>query len=377
MTRRDLPLRAATVVLAAVAVPIVACTATAEPSARTSSSAATQTRIAEHAQRSDELLADSLEPDQPGCSAAVGIAGEVMWAGARGTADLTDGRPIQTSTTFDIASVSKQFTATAMLLLAADGRLDLDDPLSRWVSGLPGWADVVTLTQLVHHVSGIPDYTSGLGAAFTDRTTQQDAIDYAAAIEDLPSAPGEKFSYSNTNYVLLAEVVARASGRPLPDFARTEIFDPLGLAMVFDPEGASPDATDRTSPRGYTGDPASGKWDPAGSRWGQVGDGSVQTTPSELVRWADEYRAGRLAGTLQEARYDGAVDVGGGDRYAAGIVERRDGSLWHGGGWAGFLSDFWVSPDRSTAVAVTCNGDGGPWAAIGTLAPALQDEWSS
>jgi CubicO group peptidase (beta-lactamase class C family) len=337
-----------------------------------------RTSLAEHARSSDELLADSLEPDQPGCSAAAGIEGEVVWAGARGRADLTDGRPIRTSTTFDIASVSKQFTATAVLLLAADRRLDLEDPLSRWVSGLPGWADDVTLTQLVHHVSGIPDYTFGLAAAVTDRTTQQDAIDYVAAIEDLSSAPGEKFSYSNTNYVLLAEVVARASGRPLPGFARTEIFEPLGLAMVFDPEGASPDATDRTSARGYTGDPASGKWDPAGSRWGQVGDGSVQTTPSELVRWADEYRAGRLAGgALQEARYDGAVDAGGGDRYAAGIVERRDGSLWHGGGWAGFLSDFWISPDRSTAVAVTCNGDGGPWAVIGTLAPALQDEWSS
>jgi CubicO group peptidase (beta-lactamase class C family) len=88
-------------------------------------------------ERSDDLLARGLPADEPGCSAAVGIEGDVVWAGAGGVADLATGRPIETSTTFAIGSVTKQFTATAVLLLVQDGNLSLDDPLSRWLPGLP------------------------------------------------------------------------------------------------------------------------------------------------------------------------------------------------------------------------------------------------
>ena len=352
-----------------------ACTADPTPAPPGSEASA----IAEHAERSDELLADTLPADEPGCAAAVGVEGEVVWAGARGLADLSTGQALDTSTTFDIGSVSKQVTATAVLLLAQDGSLSLDDPLSRWVPGLPAWADAVTVADLVHHTSGIPDYTERLandGRTLADRATQRETVASLAAVGELRAPPGERFEYSNSNYVLLAEVVREASGRLLPEFARERVFEPLELGMAVDPSGASPDDADPSSARSYVRGPVEARWQPAGSRWEQLGDGSVQTTSSDLVRWADNYRTGRVGGDeLLAAQLEGAADAGDGLRYGAGIFAQRDGSLWHRGQWAGFLSEFWVSADRRTAVAVTCNGDRGPSSAVNYLAPALQREW--
>jgi CubicO group peptidase (beta-lactamase class C family) len=123
------------------------------------------------ASRSQAVIDALVQPDDPGCSAAVEVEGEVVWEGVQGVADLDQGKRIAPETVFDAGSVSKQFTATAILLLAGDGTLSLEDPLSRHVSGLPGWADTVSVDQLVHHTSGIPEYFALLtdgGQEFTD-----------------------------------------------------------------------------------------------------------------------------------------------------------------------------------------------------------------
>jgi CubicO group peptidase (beta-lactamase class C family) len=354
-----------------VALALVACTA-GGPSGASPASAE-----ADHAGASEDVLERHLPPDEPGCSAAVGVEGGVVWAGARGAADLDSGRALDESTTFDIGSVSKQFTATAVLLLVQDGRLTLDDPLARWVPGLPGWSQEVTIDQLLHHTSGIPDYTKLLldaGFQLTDQATQGDAIAALAGV-DLTSPPGSRFAYSNSNYVLLAEVVQAAAGQSLPEFARGRIFEPLDLDMRIDPSGASPDNADESSARPYVRAPAGGAWAAGGSRWTQVGDGSIRTTPSELVRWADNYRTGKLGGDrLLDDQLRDPVDAGGG-RYAAGIVLGRDDELTHDGAWAGFLTTFSVSPDRRLAVAVSCNGDAGRATPL-DIAAALRSEWS-
>jgi hypothetical protein len=99
--------------------------------------------------------------------------------------------------------------------------------------------------------------------------------------------------------------------------------------MAIDPYGANPDNTDPSSARSYLPDPTSGRWEPAGSRWEQIGDGSIQTTPAALVRWADTYRTGRLGGSrLVEAQLSTTTTAGpGGDKYAAGILITPDGAL--------------------------------------------------
>lgn len=309
---------------------------------------------------SKDVLDGAINADEPGCSAAVGVEGKVIWSGVRGIADLASGAKITTDTVFDIASVSKQFTATAILLLVEAGKLTLDDPISQYVPELPDWAQTVTVEQLMHQTSGIPDYVALLAARgyqVSDRTIEAEARQALAAAPELQFKPGTRFDYSNSNYLLLGEIVHRASGQPLPEFLSAEIFQPLGLAMVVDPVGKVPNKA--VSYEKGTGGNRS-EYRVGNPAWEQIGDGGIQTTPSQLARWADNYRTGSVGGLkLLEAQLAGAVETepGGGDRYGAGIVSRADGTLDHAGAWAGFVTAFHISSDRRTSVAISCNTD--------------------
>lgn len=299
----------------------------------------------------------------------------MVWAGARGVADLATGRPIETSTTFAIASVSKQFTATVVLLLAHEGRLSLDDPLSRWLPDLPPWSSQVTVAQAMHHVSGIPDYTDlrvAAGVAEAEPRTLGDTLSDIATITDLKFPPGTRFEYSNSNYVLLSDVVRAVTDRPVEEVVRERVFEPLGLDMYYDPAALSPDTNDPSSARGYVRNPETAEWESAGVRTEVSGEGGIETTPSELVRWADNYRTGAVGGSRLLA--DVVVDSGPA-RYGAGIFEDIDGTLGHSGGAPGHLTDFFISADRRTAIAVACNADRGPQSSIVQVAGALRSEW--
>jgi CubicO group peptidase (beta-lactamase class C family) len=305
---------------------------------------------------SQKVLDDSVDVDAPGCSAAVGIKGKDVWTGVRGLADMSTGSAITANTVFEIASVSKQFTATALLLLVDAGKLTLNDSLAQHLPELPSWAGTVTVGQLMHQTTGIPDYVGLLeaqGFQFGDHTTEGQALRAVAGVPKLKFTPGSQFEYSNSNYLFLGEIVRRVSGEPLPQFLTEQIFRPLGLAMVVDPTGQIP------------GKALSYEWDSddyytSTTGWEQVGDGGIQTTPSQLVYWADNYRTGRVGGsTLLDAQLSGAVptDSGRGDRYGAGIYLLPNGALFHDGEWGGYVSAFRISKDRLTSVAVSCNTD--------------------
>lgn len=316
--------------------------------------------------RSQQVLDSRIKADQPGCSAAVGIDGNVVWTGVRGMANIANDSKITADTRFDIASVSKQFTATATLLLADAGKLSLDDPLSAHVRELPPWAATVSIAQLMHQASGIPDYVELLhaqGYGLSDRTTQAQAVQVLTTVPALEFEPGSRFDYSNSNYLLLGEVVQRVSGQPLPQFLSANIFQPLDLAMSLDLAG---NARDRATPY------EQGNAVPD-SPWEQIGDGGVITSPSQLVRWADNYRTGKLGGPkLLEEQLAGAmpIEAGGGDRYGAGIYLRANGMLDHDGRWAGFVTAFHISKDRHKSLAVSCNTeDQDPAAIADALAP--------
>lgn len=297
--------------------------------------------------------------DGPGCAAAVGKRGDVVWEAGRGKADMATGRAITPTTVFDMASNSKQFTADAILLLVGRHRLALDDPLSKFIDNAPEWTRSVTLADLMHHTSGIPDYEDLLhakGVELTDPAGQQDAITAVLAAQpDHP--PGERFAYSNSNYILLAHVVERVTGKPFATFIQQEFFTPLQLRMTLSPAADVPGKA-----KSY--DEKDGSFTPNSSPWTQYGDGSVQTTPGELVRWADNYRTGRIGGTqLLTGVTEGAVSTGDTlrargieeGRYGAGMLLLPDKSLVHRGDWEDFHSTFKVSPDRTTAVTVVCN----------------------
>ncbi|MBX9472848.1 serine hydrolase domain-containing protein [Microcella sp.] len=315
---------------------------------------------------SDELMATFLEPDRPGCSAAVGVTGEVVWAAAGGLADLTTGDPLTTETRFDMASISKQFTATSVLVLEREGSLSLDDPLSAHVDGLPQWADEVTLEQLMHHTARVPDFWIELeaeGVGFTDAAEHATVLAAIARTDEL--LPGEGYAYANSHYVLLAEVVEAVSGQSFPQFLAERLTSPLALDLSVDPGLTAPDVatpydTDDTLLRGG---------------WAAYGHSGIVTTPTELVRWGDQYRLGEL---VQADVVAGAAIVlddeqPNGELYAAGIRIEPDGSLYHSGRWGGYISDLTITPDRETVIAVACNGRGAPRFEI---ADALRELWA-
>lgn len=297
---------------------------------------------------SDALLADLVAADGPGCSAAVGLGGTVVWAGAVGIADLTTRRPLDTTTRFEFASVSKQFTAQAVLLLAREGALDLAAPVARYVDGLPTWGETLTLDDLIHHASRLPDpwpQVADAGLSFADEIDQEQALDLIRAIPAVE--PGTGYLYSNSNYVLLAAVVERVAGQSLPEFLAERYFAPLGLQMEIDPGSTDPDLA-----RGYADDLT-----PDVPRWRAYGHVGLVTTPSELARWGDEYREG---GAVDPAFADGALDEGTGRFYAAGIESDGEGGLGHAGAWGGSVSLFTVGADRETTIVAACNRADGP-----------------
>jgi CubicO group peptidase (beta-lactamase class C family) len=320
---------------------------------------ATSSATPDHADataRSQHVLDAAIDAGAPGCSATVGVKGKVVWTGVRGVADMSSGDPITTHTVFDIASVSKQFTATALLLLVDGGKLTLNDPLSRYVPELPTWASTVTVEQLMHQTSGIPEYVGLLeaqGFQLADQTTEDQALRALVDVPKLEFPPGSQFQYSNSNYLLLGEIIHRVAREPLPQFLSERIFQPLGLSMVVDPTGPIPD-------KAVAYEKGSEGYRETESGWEQVGDGGIQTTPGQLVYWADNYRTGRVGGSdLLNAQLTGAVptEPGGGDRYGAGIYLLGNGMLDHDGAWGGFVTAFRVSKDRTTSLTISCNTD--------------------
>lgn len=304
-------------------------------------------RIAEQSRLSDDVITALVPEGQPGCSAAVAVEGTVVWAGAGGLADLAAGIPVTTETRFDIASVSKQFTATAILMLQREGLVSLGDPISNYVDGLPGWGTQVTLDQLIHHTSRIPDFwveLDNIDIGFTGAADQPTTL--AAIARETELEEGAGYFYSNSNYVLLAEVVMRVTGMPLPDFLADRIFTPLGLDMVVAPTLHAPDIALSYDDNFQLQE----------GGWTSYGHTGIITTPSELARWGDQYRAGDI---IADDFAVGAVDEGASELYAAGIDIEIDGDLNHTGRWGGYVSDFTVSADRTKTIAVACNGHTG------------------
>ena len=180
----------------------------------------------------------SITPDMPGCTVAASRGGEVVFAEAVGAARLDPAVPMTTDTVVDIGSTSKQFTATAVLLLAERGEVDLDAPLSSVLDDLPSWADEPSIRQLMHHESGIPDYIGLLadqGFSLGEVTTDADALDALAEVTELEFEPGTSWAYSNSNYFLMGQVVLAVTGDDLGTFLADEVFGPLDLDMVMDP----------------------------------------------------------------------------------------------------------------------------------------------
>lgn len=287
----------------------------------------------------DEMIRKAFPADKPGVAVAIVQNGQTLLLQGYGLADVATKKPITADTAFDLASVSKQFTASAILMLVERGKLRLDDPVTRWVPGFTG-PESITLRHLLHHTSGLPDYIGifqGNDEEFS-RLTCHDVAGIVAG-KKLRFEPGTKHEYSNTNYALLPVVVERASGKSFAQFMRDYVFVPSGMSATRVMDRVPYDIEQRATGYGpYYG--IMGKLVPKSRDGGICGDGNVFSTARDMVAWNAALDGGRLLRpeTLQQAWSKTTLADGKPCDYGFGwVIAEREGrkTVWHNGGWAG------------------------------------------
>jgi CubicO group peptidase (beta-lactamase class C family) len=311
--------------------------------------------------RVDRIMAEFARSDGPGCAVGVSRDGELLLAKGYGLANLDHGVPNGPDTVFDVGSVSKQFTAAAIRLLAEQGRLSLDDPLRLHVPELPDYGAPLTLRHLIHHTSGVRDYLELQGLAGMpahDVYHLDDLLTLIARQRELNFTPGDQHLYSNSGYILLAIVAERVTGEPLGEFLRERIFEPLGMERSFvydDPTRVIPGRATGYAPR-----PGGGYAVDHYYNFALPGDGQIYTTLGDLARWDRAFSRGGVGepGFMQRLLEPGRLNDGTLLDYAFGLrlgEHRGLATIRHGGSWGGFRAHFLRYPGPNLAVSCLCN----------------------
>jgi CubicO group peptidase (beta-lactamase class C family) len=307
----------------------------------------------------DEVMRAAVRPDEPGCTVGVVRDGILTHARAFGLADLARGRALDSRSIFNLASVSKQFTVFALLLLEQDGKLTLDDRLVEHLPELSASAQGVTLRHLVHHTGGLRDYIEVLymnGRGDADGATIDEAFRVLVRQTGANERPGVEFDYSNTGYFLLGVVIARVSGESLAEFSRRRIFEPLGMKSTRIVDGYP--AAIPALARGYAKTDTGFRVDETG--WEQVGDGQVHSDLHDLALWDENFYTGAVGGKelIGKMHRVGLLNSGESTGYAGGLnVSESRGVRWvtHGGSWVGYRSSIVRAPDERLSVIALCN----------------------
>ena len=184
------------------------------------------------AKRVDQFFEQFSKEGSPGAAVAIVKDGEIIYKQGYGLANLEYDIPNSPSTVFHIASVSKQFTCFAALLLAEEGKLSMDDDIRKYIPEVPDFGKTITLRHLANHTSGLRDQWNLLALAgwrLDDVITKEHIMKLVVKQQDLNFDPGEKYFYCNTGYTLLAEAVSRISGMSFAEFTKKRIFEPLGM----------------------------------------------------------------------------------------------------------------------------------------------------
>ena len=317
-------------------------------------------RSESEAARVDSVFADFDDTRSPGCAVGVRREGETLLARGYGMANLEHGVPITPESVFRIGSVSKQFTAAAVLLLAGDGVLSLDDPVREWVPDLPEVYADVTVRQLVHHTSGVRDYLGLMtlaGIREDDYVDDRDVLEMLARQRSLNFEPNSEFLYSNSGYFLLGRVVEAASGRSLREFAADRLFGPLGMdhSHFHDrPDHLVPERATGYEPR------EQGGYRRAVTTLPIVGDGSVFTSLRDFFRWTENLDRPSIGepGFGERMTRKGILSSGDTIDYAAGLrVDRYRGlrRVSHGGAFVGYRAGMIRFPEQDFAGVALCN----------------------
>lgn len=315
--------------------------------------------LAQDISQIDKIFSSFDDAAKPGCAVGIYFAGKALTR-AYGAADLERGVPLSPSSVFYTASTAKQFTAASIWLLVKEGKLSLDDDVRKYIPELPAYEKPITIGNLLYHTSGLRDYTDLLqlaGRGSEEVSTNADILSLTVRQKKLNYPTGTRYQYTNTNYVLLAEVVKRVSGQTLKDFARTRIFEPLGMnstQFVDDPV--------KVIPRRALGYLAKGKGEYTLVLNNAVRNGpaGLYTTVEDLGKWNQNFLNPTVgsAALLRDMERPGRLTDGTVTDYASGIMIGQYKGLpvsRHSGHTPGFRAEFLRFPDKDLGVAVLCN----------------------
>mgnify|MGYP002624657817 CR=1 FL=1 len=322
------------------------------------------------------FLSPRFDPEGPGAALAVAVDGRPVQVECIGFADIAQQIPITPDTRFDLASVSKTFTAALLLRLAAAGRVDVNGPAADWLPALgrPASGRPITLRDLLAHTSGLPDYLADGMDTPPERTAVRSILD------ELPrwgaaARPGITHAYANTNYVLLAQVIEAVTGTPFTEACAKELFAPLGLAHT----AVCPDPPAGTVAIGYVQDQYGvPRWDVSEPMpLETVGDGGVVSSLTDLLRWHEALWSGEAVPEpwWTRMRTPSRLDSGEPIPYGLALQVEQDagGRTWvgHGGSWVCSTVLVGRYVEQRTTVLLLANDPLAPVARIAPRAAAL------
>jgi CubicO group peptidase (beta-lactamase class C family) len=300
------------------------------------------------------------QPQNPGCQLSVSRNGQIIFSKAWGMADLERNIPLTTNSILEAGSVSKQFTAAAILLLEQQGKLSLDDDVRKYIPELPDYGTPVKLRQMLHHTSGLRDWGSVAELTGWPRGkkfyTNDDALEIIARQKHLNNKPGDEFLYSNSNYNLFAIIVQQVSGVTLAAFTRKYIFQPAGMTHTQwrdDPNRIVPN-------RAIAYDKSDSSYETDMPDEYVYGNGGLLTTTEDLLKWDDYYQSGKLGDPLllskqvqTEPLNNGVMNIYGAGLFIRKVVGWK--SIDHNGATASYRAYPQTFPELSLSFAILSN----------------------
>ncbi|GAB4161526.1 MAG: hypothetical protein Tsb0033_19120 [Winogradskyella sp.] len=308
----------------------------------------------------DSILESYCKPDEPGMAIGIIQNGKILYKNTKGIANLSDNLLITDSTTFNIASVSKQFTALIALMASEEGKISMQDDITKYLPELKNLPYKITIKQLANHTHGLPNYSDliamiGFGLAIPISNDQ--AVQTLLGIEQVNFKAGEQYQYGNSGFILLAEILKRVYGKPFPLLVKEKIFEPLNMnnSVVID----NPNTIIQNKAIAYT--KSAGKFIEYPNRQMECGSSNIHTTLNDMLKWAINFQNPKI-GTINQMNLlmkktisiSRDSDLG----YGLGLLsETYKGleTIFHGGGTAGYRAYILHVPEHNFSVVTLGN----------------------